>query len=451
MTSRIHPTLPIFRLDDGDRVVLYTPGQPVTTTQSTACEVEGLLAGRGGGRARARALASQLEQRGTDARNAWHGFADGRFEPVCLTLYLSNRCTLACTYCYAMPADEARARDRSRARPGESAAPQYPILAEDVIAAAGRLVASNCAAAGKPLTLVVHGGGEPTMHWDLLARVRQACAEIAAGLGIGFWSYIATHGVLPDDRAHWLARHFDLIGLSCDGPPDIQDANRPSAAHASTAARVERTAQVLHAAGADYAVRCTVTPAAASRQVEIVTYLCDRLFARKIRLEPAYDGRRAAGRHFTPDDAEMFVSHFLEAYEAAKRRGCDLELSGVRIGEIHGPFCNPSRDVLQLTPDGTASACFLSVGNNRDEDAPLVMGTLDPVSGQFLIDRGRVAAQRRHAALVPSRCESCHNIYHCARDCPDVCLLTGGDTSGDGGFRCRVQKLVGRYLILESR
>jgi uncharacterized protein len=326
----------------------------------------------------------------------------------------------------------------------------FPVLSEEAIKAAARLVAGCCATKGKPLTLVLHGGGEPTMHWELLQRVWTTCSTIAHENGVSLWSYIATHGVLAEDRVRWLAGHFNLIGLSCDGPPAIQNENRPSAANTATSATVERTAQVLKSQAADYVIRSTITPEAVTRQTEILEYLCDRLSARTVRFEPVYDGRRTSGGQFQPKDADAFVSHFLKARTVAEERGCDLQLSGVHVNEIHGPFCNPLRQVLQLTPDGKASACFLSVGNDDVADNTMVMGRLDPITGTFLIDQERVALQRQQAAQIPAHCEECHNIYHCARDCPDICLLAGHSApEASEGFRCRVQKLVARHEIFE--
>lgn len=448
MTTRIHPTLPVFRLDAGGDSVLYTPGYARSTTAALAGQVEAALAGLPGTGPEASALASELAQRGHLAALAWRDLAERPFAPECLTLYLHNHCNLACSYCYAMPADQTQARTRLPREAQDIA--RLPLLTEPVIQAAARLVAGHCVAKGKPLTLVLHGGGEPTLHWDLMVRAWEATAAIAREKGIPLWSYLATHGVLAEERVRWLAGHFDLVGLSCDGPPEIQNANRPGAAGTGTSSQVERTARVLREEGADFAVRATITPAASERQPEIVEYLCDRLLARTIRFEPAYDGRQAPGRHFRAGDAEAFVASFLAARRAAWRRGCTLELSGVRLEEIHGPFCNPLREVLQLTPDGRASACFLTVGNDAVADEAMAMGWLDPLTGRFEIDRARVAEERRQAARIPVRCEGCHNIYHCARDCPDVCLLSEPRTDEpEAGFRCRVQQLVGRALILE--
>jgi hypothetical protein len=54
------------------------------------------------------------------------------------------------------------------------------------------------------------------------------------------------------------------------------------------------------------------------------------------------------------------------------------------------------------------------------------------------------------AARVPQRCEECVNVYHCARDCPEACLTLDeeNDKARQGGFRCRIQKLLGESWIL---
>ncbi|MCC6155358.1 MAG: radical SAM protein [Candidatus Hydrogenedentes bacterium] len=397
-------------------------------------------------------VSTQLTQQGHVANADWKALAERQFEPECLTLYLSNRCNLACTYCYATPDDETRAQMRVRTAQenrGNGTVNDFPILQKSEIEAAARLVGGHCAAKKIPITLVLHGGGEPTVHWDLVTWSWQVVARIANEYGIGFSSYIATNGVLPEDKVRWLSRHFDQIGLSCDGPPEVQDANRPTAAKTATSSIVQRTARILKDENATFAVRATITPELIERQTEIVEFVHDRMFADTVRFEPAYYGRRKL-KLFRPDDADRFVTQFWEARRVARRLGCHLELSGVRIDEIHGPFCNPLRQVLQLTPDGTASACFLSVGNDHATDSSMAIGQLDGMAGGFYVDESRVSIQKRQAAGIPSRCTSCHNIFHCARDCPDVCLLrpTHEDQHREG-FRCRVQKLLGRYLIME--
>jgi radical SAM protein with 4Fe4S-binding SPASM domain len=213
---------------------------------------------------------------------------------------------------------------------------------------------------------------------------------------------------------------------------------------------VERTARILVGTGVDLSARVTVTPASMRYQSEIVEYLGGGLGIRKLRLEPMYQGRTDRDDGFEPAQADEFVRYFLVARRVARRIGCHLQLSGVRTAEVHGPYCNVLRDTLQLTPDGTATACFLCTDGRNPCEAPMVLGRVDPESGEFVLDEERISTLRRMAATIPARCQQCVNIYHCARDCPDVCLTLGEETDAtrQGGFRCRVQKLLGESWIL---
>jgi uncharacterized protein len=449
---RLHPALPVFRLDEAGQTVLYAPGVALATTSAVAAEVERAFRESrptlpDGEAARVAAI---LEERGEAAARAWRRLAESPFEPECLTLYPSNRCNLACSYCWAAPPGPRRGRERVRRGSAGNLRPDFPTLSEQVVYAAARLVARNCANRNRPLALVLHGGGEPTLHWGLLRRVRDRIGRIARDRGTTVWAYIATHGVLHETRARWLAARFDLIGLSCDGPPEIQNLNRPSAGGAPTAAIVERTARVLADAGTPFIVRSTVTREHVTRQRDIVSYACDRLGVRTVRFEPVYGARRVPSAGFQAEHADEFVEHFLAARTEAVRRGCDLQISGVRLDEIHGPYCNPLRQVLQLTADGVAAACFLSTGAGGPEEAVMALGRVNPSTGDFDIDRERAQELRRRAARLPARCEACANIYHCARDCPDVCVVTAEpEVEQIEGFRCRVHKILAQHRIRE--
>jgi sulfatase maturation enzyme AslB (radical SAM superfamily) len=447
--TRIHPALPIFRMDEGGSVLFYTPGEVLQATGTLASEVEQSLThgGEDAGSASAR-MARTLEDRARRALTSWRVLADRPFEPECLTLYLSNRCNLGCGYCYAAPRDQALAQLRLRMQPVAETQRALPLLAVDAIEAAARVVAAACRAKSRPLTLVLHGGGEPTLHWDLLERTVATVGQVAADERTGMWSYIATHGVLPESRARWLASHFNLIGVSCDGPPEIHDRNRPLAAGGSTSAIVKRTVRAIADAGTACTIRVTITPSSVQRQRAIVEYVCDVLGARNVRFEPVYHGGRGDRPQFAPADADAFVDGFLDACAAARERGCDLQVSGVRLDEIHGPYCNPLRDVLQLTPDGVATACFLCTGSGDADESTMALGRFDQATRTFRIDYQKAAALRRRAARIPARCEQCINVLHCARDCPDVCVITADPAQEEhGGFRCRVQKRLGHEWL----
>jgi sulfatase maturation enzyme AslB (radical SAM superfamily) len=406
--TRIHPDLPVFLLTRGTSNVLYAPGHLAVVT---AAEAEKARAGR---------IAAPLRECAGRAVETWRRRLEAPFEPECLTVYFGGACDLACPYCFA------------------SAASQPAPFNEAAVLAAARLVARFSAAKRKPFHLTLHGGGEPALHWDALVRLVEATQRIARQAETGWFGYIATNGVMNGERVRWLARNVDLTGISCDGPPDIQDRQRPLAGGGASSIFVERTAGILAQMGARFAVRATITPPAVERQAEIVAYLNERLGATELRFEPVY--RVEPG--FAPGQAEWFLDHFLAAQREARKRGCDLQLSGTRLDEVHGPYCNVLRDVLQVAADGTAAGCFLESG------AGTGIGGWDETGGEYRIDAEKIAAQRRKLAEIPARCRDCFNLYHCARDCPERCALTGAEAAP--GFRCRLERLLGEAWIFEA-
>jgi len=464
----LHPIraggLPIFRRDDPRRSLFYAPGFLVVAAPRAAEALAAALAAPppgdaappasgvaargpgpgmvGPGLAPGTAVpgpasgavgsgsvsgaAAGLRRWAADAQRAREAQASGSFRPLCLTLYLHNECNLACRYCFAEAGPDARPRLD---------------LAE--IRAAARLVVANCRAAARPLTLVCHGGGEPALHPDLLADALDDVERIAAAVGLPLFRYIATNGALAGATAAWVARRFDLVGLSCDGPPDVQDAQRPRWGGGGSAPLVERTARIVREAGKPLHVRVTVTHETLARQAEIADYICRVLRPAEIHVEAVYAAGRAAA--LAAVYADPFVQGFLAARQVAAGYGVRWINSGSRPGEIHGSYCHVFRDVLNLVPGagGAATGCFLVTDAGVAAQRGLDIGRQE--GDDYIIDPARVAALRGILLALPEVCDACFNRYHCARSCPDACPLDG--LPPVDGFLCRVRRQLAEAEI----
>lgn len=437
---RIHARLPIFRLEAGTQSVLYTPGHFVAAASQDADAVQRCLEGAplAGGDASAAGRAGWLHARAREADEARCRLLAAPFAPECLTVYLSNYCNLGCGYCYAADGRGRRPTDTRR-----------PVLAEAAAVAAAGIVAANCARQGRPFSLVVHGGGEPTLHAGLVKALVARTRACAAQHGLEWSGYLATNGVMSRETARWVSRTFDRIGISCDGPPHIQNRQRPTASGGATATAVAAFARMCADAGVAVEVRVTVTPHTVKQQEEIAAYLCHELGARFIRMEPAYRAGPDAQPFFVAADADVFVRNFLLAREKARSAGAALSYAGVRLAEIHGPYCSALRNVLHVLPDNTATACFFSIGPRATGST--VLGRHVAGEHLFQIDGERARAHRARVLAIPPRCQSCINVYHCARGCPDRCVLVAGDPGADpaGAFRCSVNRQLAVAWILE--
>ncbi len=422
---------PIFRLDAFGRSLFYTPGYVVAVESARANAFAATLDS-----AAVTGLAEKLRQHARQAQIAWQEHLRRPFYPLCLTLYLNNECNLACGYCYS-----------ESTPPGRSAARLDPAS----VRAAARLVARNCAEQNRPLIAVFHGGGEPTLHQRQVQLFLNIIDQAAAADGIQAFKYIATNGVMPAQKAAWIARQFDLVGLSCDGPADIQQVNRPLRNGQTSTHFVERAAEIFHKARRPFRVRVTIPPDSMRRQAEIAKYVCDQLQPTEIEVEPVYRGGRSSQTSiFAVEQAILFVDEFLKAREIARQYGILWHTSGSRMNEIHGPYCNIFRNVLHLTPGGVATACFKAVDAPQAHQRGVVIGNLNHVTGEFDIDNDQVIKLQQAMEQEPALCLSCINRFHCVRNCPDLCPVDQSAVLDGLTFRCLAQKLLAEKLLLES-
>lgn len=401
------PGLPIFRDDASAYVLFYTPGYLVVTTRALAPHFVSSSA------------ASTLRRQAQIALQKWADIAAAPFAPVCLTLYLNNECNLRCQYCYTDPAPH-----------------PAPRLELNAVRAAVRLVAVNCRQQKRPFTLVCHGGGEPTLNQPYLEAALAAGEQAARQYELPIFRYIATNGVMTAEKARWLAQRFDLIGLSCDGPATIQAKQRPLLGGQSSTPTLERTARIIREQGTPIHVRVTITRHTVNQQTEIAHYICSTLQPEAIHVEPVYQAGRAEATDCLAD-ADLFVAEFLKGQAVAQQYGVSWTTSGSRLDEIHGPYCHIFRNVLNLVPGGTATACFQFTRDGQVREQGMQIGQLEG-NGRFHLDDDHIQTLRQIIHSTPPQCADCFNQYHCVRACPDHCAVV--DNTAVTSFRCQVQK-----------
>jgi sulfatase maturation enzyme AslB (radical SAM superfamily) len=452
---------PVFRQDCAEYAMFYAPGclcvvdlpgaewfEATIAPRKNRLESEPsarpeLVLSRGEGQSRRKEQNQDLDWGAELWRRAELAVAEASrwqeepFRPECLTLYLNNECNLSCVYCHTDPSPRPVAR-----------------LELEAIAAAAEVVAENCRRKGRPFYIVFHGGGEPTLHRERVDRAMARLEAVASAHSVEPFRYVATNGVMPEEKAVWLTRRFDLVGLSCDGPADIQNSQRPRWGGGGTSHTLERTAHILRQEGCRLHVRTTITGATLHRQAEIADYICQQFSPEEIHFEPVYlGGRTGAATGLTAQQAGEFVTHFLEAREIARKHDILLITSGSRPGSIHGPYCHVFRSVLNLVPGGVATACFKVTNAAQVREKGAVIGAPNGETGRFEIDHLRVQELCQQLDTLPPACAGCFNRYHCVRECPDHCALDD-DTpqsrdSSVPGFRCRVQKALAYTTLRE--
>lgn len=360
-----------------------------------------------------------------------------KFSSECLTIFLNNACNLKCCYCHAAP----------------GAKPDRPIT-DAAVNAAAKLVASSCAKKQLPFTVAFHGGGEPTLDMAHMNRIMNMMQDNALKQDVPLRTYIATNGVMPAEIAQWLAPRFDLVGLSCDGPPNIQDQQRRTRDGRSTSSFVKQTVAILQQNATVFHVRATITKETLQRQQEITAYFIEHYGPTEIRLEPVYVNP-AVTTSLAGEDASFFVAEFMEAFKLAAAKGIRVTTSMTRPASLYGRYCNVLRHVINLVPGDIVTGCFLESRKAGINGRQVRLGAMNFVTSFLDLDMDRIESLRSQCAEIPNYCKDCLCCYQCTYGCPEVCLLKETTNSNElenirTGFLCRAHQLLMNTLICES-
>jgi len=441
-------SLPIYWATGNDYAVFYAPRQ-VCVVDATAAPAAlrhiQWLATRSPREAPADSGTRDVTWRAADrvvraARAAAFDAAEAsrqEFVPQCVTVSVNNQCNMRCRYCYSQP--DARANGA---------------VSPEAVRAATRLVAQVCARRSIPLTMVFHGGGEPTLSKSQVDQFLCIAREESSQSGVRLQTYIATNGAVSEKTARWLATQFDLVGVSCDGPPAIQDQQRPGRNRQSFSKRVGRTMSTLQRHGRPFHIRATISKETFDHQEEIVTYLTDRHAPSEIRIEPVYASRSGE----VPPAAEQaaaFVNSFLAAQAIGAARDVPVTTSITRPDALYGPYCNMLRHVVNLVPGDVVSGCFLDSRPDEVVRRGTQMGSLDLGRGEFQLEANRIRSLKALCSRRPAECNDCPCGWQCTFGCPDVCVLELSAAAHSpegvtGSFRCLVNRLLLERVIHEA-
>lgn len=343
--------------------------------------------------------------------------------PTVAVLLMTNRCNLACTYCYAA----------AGSRP--PADMPWPIAKTVIDTAFSNAVASGDGRFG----LSFHGGGEPTLNWPVLtaavkhARSRSLPCDIS----------LASNGVWSARTTDFVCRNFDSVTLSFDGIRAVQDAQRPHRSGRGSFETVLRSTRALDVARVGYGIRMTVTPATLGRLPESVSLLCNETGVRAVQVEASFTAERGVYADLPADTCQAFASAFLEAARIAARRNVFVSYSGARPWVIAHAFCLAPTRALIATPEGRLVACFEAAGDGHPYADEFTIGrvTADGVEHDAVaFDRFFQRQEARRAA-----CGECFCYWHCCGDCAARAMVSPAPSS----MRCAVNREVTQGLITD--
>lgn len=339
---------------------------------------------------------------------------EDRFLGTTLVLIPSTDCHLRCLYCYA-------AADNS---PKSLTSRMEVSIAEVGIRAVCRNAALHQAAVGKPVTakLTFLGGGEPTLDWPLFTTVVEKAHACARGYAVPLKLSLVTNGVLSEDRARWIGDTVDVVHVSVDGPPDIQDLQRPFSGGDGSSGVVYRAAEILCSSKARTTIRATVTDLGVARGKEIASYLFGRFPAlRCVHFEPAT--KTFAGRNLfmAPEPAE-FVGFLKDAVRVADDMGMEGKVwSTVMTTRVKAFSCASSQGrACHITPSGSVTSCNEVIYPSDPGWHKFRLGSVNVEEQEIKLDPAYVQRSIRESGIPNSsrpECVGCIAQWHCRGGC----------------------------------
>lgn len=344
--------------------------------------------------------------------------------PRALALELTQGCNLRCGYCYYGNREDAYD-------------PKNAMSRETARRAVDRLFGD---ARGDEVPHLHLFGGEPLLNFPLVEDVLNYAEERGRTVGRRMTFEITTNGTLLTSKIIDRLNASEVaVGVSFDGPPEIQDTTRPTVDGGGSARIAEPKIRELLAsrAGTPLADRTHASVVLSRRFPDIrrvVAYMKGLGF-RKVIVSPATDDGPDG---FRDSDIPTLVAAYSEAaadwfaerttsdagtfahFEDLARRA----LSGRRKTSP----CGGGRDYLGVSADGSVYLCYRFFGEDGFK-----MGSLE----------GGIAAdltKRLDATGMDARtdCRACWARSYCGGNCHHDNLRTTGDAATPNPVHCEV-------------
>jgi uncharacterized protein len=350
-----------------------------------------------------------------------------------IILFLTNQCNLRCTYCYALS--------------GENKVQQ---MSWDLAKAGINFVMDEVIRNKSPtMTLGFHGGGEPTLNWDVLTKATEYAHSLAKRNNIQLHVTGAFNGYWPKEVSNYIIKNFTELSLSFDGMPSIQNIQRPTINNKDSFNIVAETLQTMDQAQFKYGIRITVTKDSVTDLAENISYICRNFKPKKIQVEPAFDVGRAKRNKSTITDLDTFIDQFIRGFKEAEKHQITLFYSGARLEALTQRFCLAACNTLVVTTEGDITTCFETYSRKHPLSKYFIVGSYK-VNGQFLISEDKLQHHLNRTVETIPYCEACFCKWHCAGDCA---IKTVSEDIIDGYHhvdRCFINQELTKFLLLNK-
>lgn len=334
-----------------------------------------------------------------------------------LTFSVSDACGMDCVYCFTGENGTANA-DFSKAKKaidnffGDKKIPDRP-------------------------TIAFFGSGEPFENFHFVRDVVLYVKERVSNTNIKPLFLATTNCMFGEEVLAFILEHKLYISASVDGPPKVQNFQRPLLGGGESSGTVMKNVKKLIDSNLDFHVRSTITAASVNLMPEMVKFWAD-LGLKKLYLEPVSKTGSCKESEDICPTPEAFAENFIASlYEAMKYDICvnTEAVRKLRTGS-DGYFCPAiAGDNILYTTDGRRAFCY-------EDLAAGFSGPFTPSTqpGNYLVSDAVNPVDMTGWPL--ESCKTCPIYHACGGTCPRRALGEEKALLHPYQWQCKVNKLI---------
>ena len=344
----------------------------------------------------------------------------------CLELSVSESCNFRCTYCTFW---------RNKAEKGVSV--MHPNIAVSIVQDFIATLPKERRNGKRPL--IYFGTGEPLLNWKAIKKVVEYVRGIPGGSEINL-SLITNGSLVTKEKLEFLKLHNVSVGISLDGPPDIQRIQRPAASPNVDSGTVVLDALCLaREIGFQFSsLSATYDTPGFEQHARYVLDLCSEYSI------PEFDLDYDIGSLHENSDVEQISEEILACYYAARARNIGVfgywivPYENIIQNKKNIPeFCqNYSGESVCITPKGEFKLCGYE---------PASIGAFSNIRAAL---KSKVYPEKilLNEQSVLKSCKNCEIEGVCAGQCPISPRNTVSWSSGCELYRMITKKLLQNHL-----
>ena len=346
-----------------------------------------------------------------------------------------SACNLNCEYCFFLK--------KGRLYPGSSFR-----MSDDVHEA---YISQLLEAHQVPLVTVAWQGGEPTLMGLDFFRRSVELQKKHQKPGTRLENTFQTNGILLDDEwCRFFHENKFLVGLSLDGPGELNDTFRKDRGGRGTFDRVMRAVRLLQDHKVEFNILCTVNAKNADHPLDVYRFFRDEVHAQFLQFIPIVErvnesgyqeGNRVTDRSVRPGQFGRFL---IEIFDEWVRRDVGrtfvLTIDGALAGWLGkaGTICIFSRTCGQgmaLEHNGDLYCCDHFV-----EPAHFLGNIMDTPMVELAASEKQWRFGRDKLDGLPRYCRECDVLFVCNGECPKNRFIETPDGEPGLNYLCEGYK-----------